>query len=1161
MLTYLERRFTIRAMTQVRKASTTLLLLLAFVANVQPQTHVAPNSQTAPQAGQDSSSSLRLEPVGSFPPEPVLLAVTPGVADVIDRADSLGAKGDFPGALKIRNEALDRVRHSNSIDEAFALRGLGFDLFALKKYDEALATTVEAVDVFGKARDTVGQVDTLVRFASLLLDREMNRKKEADELLTRALKLGQVESVRPGRMYRVFRSAASMLREDSRSWSTTFYTAALEIARKYPDAVEEMGLSSYDLANLAYEQGDFVQAESRLRQNIDLWNKLSDNASAHLAETNRLLQQANPRDLLLIEGYRNQANDLEGSRGYYGGQLARGYIRLGEIARARGDSVTAGQSFDTAIKILRTDNRDPLLMTEAFRSSGTLKLEEGELLSAGDDLNDALMLAIQARSLTATTRAEIELGKLAAQQHNYSSAQNFLQVALANADMERRDPLVWAANNLALGETYARMENNRQAAEPLQRALAVYEKYEMPLQIAGVKFISGTFNVNRSPEQAMKDLTDTREILGKLAPRGVMMSLVLMSISYKLSHQHRDEEATPLLNEAREILERSAPKNIALPVVEHNLMDHLRTAGKLAEAEKLAFQSWDHVRKMAPEFAGEDAGESYSSSFANYGAGLAWLQILQKKNDAAFVTLERTRARGLFQLLVQRNDLDDKNWVAHKTALSDRYRAENDFAQAANASVVAGRSLTTLRKGNPGPVARAEAEARLKERQQEGFNAAQFLAMATARADVMWRSLLGKASSAETPIDLLKMQKLLPAGTVYLMFSRDRDELMVLALRGGSSEVVVETVDVKNLGLGDSALDFREALDSEPTDKDLASINAQGETLFKILFPGRIRSLALNAEHLVISPDSVLWNLPFAALVTGRNANQQPQYLGLLKPITYAQSLSLYLRASQAAPNLKPGQKPVALVLGDPLFDLRPAATAAQDKETNATPDLTDGRETVWASLRSRNSPPAPLTYSREEAKSVGCLFSTAPLLGRDANEEAVRKEIERADVIHFASHSVMPALSMSSGILLSPPGEDPPAGEMDNDGVLQAWEIFSQFRLRAELVVLSACDTALGRTVRGEGIVGLTRAFQYAGARSLVASQWEVADQSTSALMRAFYESLGAGKQKDEALRLAMTKVAASRTTGHPHYWAAFTLTGASNNLNLGGASATGCQ
>ena len=405
-----------------------------------------------------------------------------------------------------------------------------------------------------------------------------------------------------------------------------------------------------------------------------------------------------------------------------------------------------------------------------------------------------------------------------------------------------------------------------------------------------------------------------------------------------------------------------------------------------------------------PEFAGEDAGESYSALFANYGASLAWIQISQKKNNAAFVTLERTRARGLFQLLAQRNDFDQKQWLAHKSALSRRYSAENDFAQAMNARLVASRSLHTLRTRNSSPAAIAEAESRLREQNQEALVAEAGLAMSTARADTLWRGLLKNSSSDEAPIDLLKMQKSLPAGTVFLLFARDRDDLMVFGLRGGNSEVVVETVDIRTLltpgaaplvgwekpqRLLDLVPNFREALNGEPSDKDLALINAQGEALFNSLFPGRLRSLVLNAERLVISPEAVLWTLPFAALVTGRNANHQPQYLGLLKPITYTQSLSLYLRVSNKAPYLKVGQRPVALVLGDPLFDLRPAATDARNEVKSATQsESADQRETVWASLRSRNSPPTPLAYSREEAKSVGCLFGAAPLLGREANEE-----------------------------------------------------------------------------------------------------------------------------------------------------------------------------
>jgi len=96
---------------------------------------------------------------------------------------------------------------------------------------------------------------------------------------------------------------------------------------------------------------------------------------------------------------------------------------------------------------------------------------------------------------------------------------------------------------------------------------------------------------------------------------------------------------------------------------------------------------------------------------------------------------------------------------------------------------------------------------------------------------------------------------------------------------------------------------------------------------------------------------------------------------------------------------------------------------------------------------------------------------------------------------------------------------------------------------LKAQLVVLSACETGRGQNVRGEGIVGLTRALQYAGARSIVASQWAVADESTARLMVAFHQRLRRGLAKDEALRQAMAVVRRNPETARPYYWAPFFL------------------
>jgi CHAT domain-containing protein len=99
--------------------------------------------------------------------------------------------------------------------------------------------------------------------------------------------------------------------------------------------------------------------------------------------------------------------------------------------------------------------------------------------------------------------------------------------------------------------------------------------------------------------------------------------------------------------------------------------------------------------------------------------------------------------------------------------------------------------------------------------------------------------------------------------------------------------------------------------------------------------------------------------------------------------------------------------------------------------------------------------------------------------------------------------------------------------------------------RLQAELVTLSACNTGLGAERKGDGLVGLARAFQFAGARSVVASLWRVADSSTSALMQAFYRHLRAGRSKDEALRAAQTELIKSSAFRAPFRWAGFQLIG----------------
>jgi CHAT domain-containing protein len=156
-------------------------------------------------------------------------------------------------------------------------------------------------------------------------------------------------------------------------------------------------------------------------------------------------------------------------------------------------------------------------------------------------------------------------------------------------------------------------------------------------------------------------------------------------------------------------------------------------------------------------------------------------------------------------------------------------------------------------------------------------------------------------------------------------------------------------------------------------------------------------------------------------------------------------------------------------------------------------------------------------------------------LLRKQATETAVKQYGAEFRYLHFATHGTFDAEKpLSSGLLL--------AGDSENDGMLTVGELYDLY-LPADLVTLSACETALGKVANGDDVVGFTRGFLYAGTSSIVSSLWKVDDKATSILMQQFYESL---KETDKrsALRIAQLKVKDTYNS-HPYFWAAFQITG----------------
>ena len=284
-------------------------------------------------------------------------------------------------------------------------------------------------------------------------------------------------------------------------------------------------------------------------------------------------------------------------------------------------------------------------------------------------------------------------------------------------------------------------------------------------------------------------------------------------------------------------------------------------------------------------------------------------------------------------------------------------------------------------------------------------------------------------------------------------------------------------------------------------------------------------------ENLIVIPDGMLHFFPFEVL-NCRKPLEEYKYLIERFNISYAPSASsLLLLRNQRVQN---HPKKVFLGIGDPIFNNKKGEYRSADPPFSFYVGLFPGYHNMEFS---------PLPHSKKEITEISKLFpekNKEVLLGEDASEYKIKHiGLDDYACIHFASHSYLDPYSPTKSAIILSSDEN----YRDEDGILQIYEIYN-FRLNAELVVLSACQTGLGELVESEGAIGLPRVFLYSGARSVVLSLWQIEDKSTARFMEYFYENLSKGSNKSEALRLAKMRMINSKLS-HPYYWGAFILSG----------------
>jgi CHAT domain-containing protein len=338
--------------------------------------------------------------------------------------------------------------------------------------------------------------------------------------------------------------------------------------------------------------------------------------------------------------------------------------------------------------------------------------------------------------------------------------------------------------------------------------------------------------------------------------------------------------------------------------------------------------------------------------------------------------------------------------------------------------------------------------------------------------------------------------------------------------------------------------------------EDVAPFVAAANALYKVVL--QPAAGMIGEKRLMVVADGALNYIPFEVLLKTPDGGDFSSlgYLVKTNEIVYAPSASVVGTIRQQ--RTKNASKAM-LIIADPVFNSNDAR--AQKKTAGPAADAEVRGLGIQSALAdvSGSTPPAPsaqmeglplarLNGTRTEAEQISKLAKASGgqadvWLDLDANEDNLAtRDITKYRIIHVATHGLLNAeRPQFTGVVLSL------VGNKTDDGFVRTDEVFN-LRLGSPLVMLSACETGLGKEKRGEGVMGLTRAFMYAGAPTVGVSLWSVADKSTADLMTDFYKRLlstGEGTTSSSALRGAQLAMISGKRYSAPFYWAPFVLVG----------------
>ncbi len=532
--------------------------------------------------------------------------------------------------------------------------------------------------------------------------------------------------------------------------------------------------------------------------------------------------------------------------------------------------------------------------------------------------------------------------------------------------------------------------------------------------------------------------------------------------------------------------------------------------GQPEEARQTLVRAIDVTERSREQFAGSeiDRQRSYEKFVTPYQVMIDF-QAERKQFREAFSYAQRAKSRTLLELLQNGRVNIDKS--------SSPAKREQELPLTRKI-ISLNRQVTDEKlKSQPDLKRLAEVEEQLKKARSE-FEAFRTTLYATHPELKVQRGEI-------RPISFDDVAGLIPDSKAALLdfIVTDENVHLFLLTKDASAQPALNTYTIKieRKALAEKVDRFRRRMENRDYD-----FQALSRELYDLLIKPAQKQLQ-NKTNLIISPDNVLWDLPFQALLS-----PELRYLIEDTAISYAPSLSV-LREMRLASKKRPAPaKTSLLALGNPALGQRSRELVKFVKMDSELQPLPEAADQVRA-------------LERLYGKTLSNVYT-----GTAAREELVKEQSARYRILHLAAHGIFNDVSpMYSHILLSQtPGKD------EEDGLLEAWEMMN-LDLNADLVVLSACETARGRVGAGEGVIGMTWALFVAGCPRTVVSQWKVEASSTTALMLEFHkrfktrlEHQKSAVSTAEAMRQAALKVMKNPEYVHPFYWGGFVVVGDGN-------------